>query len=82
MHDRMSVPGRPGGITHRPQSSSFLGLRTLSNSKYEPQKGTTLGPMGSHNFPEVNDVVDDCFRGKGFYTGWCSGRENARGLVV
>ena len=33
------------GFTHRPQSSSFLGLpyRIL---KHEPQKGTTLGLMG------------------------------------
>ena len=37
--------GSGSRITHRPQSSSFLGLpyRIL---KYEPPKGTTLGPMG------------------------------------
>ena len=32
------------GITHGLQCSSFLGLQ--GDPKYEPQKGTTIEPMG------------------------------------
>ena len=44
---RAGVAKGAGRGTHRLHCSSFLGF-TLSDSKYEPQKGTTKEPMGSH----------------------------------
>ena len=44
------------GNTHRPQSSSFLGL-PYRIQKRGTQKGTTLGPMGSWILPRLSNSI-------------------------
>ena len=50
-----------GPSTHRPHGSSFLGV-TLKDSTYEPQKGTTMGPMGTTSNFSIQAGVNGALR--------------------